>query len=91
MTMTDVQTSGVVLKDPTGNYFLLPLATLRQYRISEEHKAEMEQFIAGSDVAESEVQGFQHYTLDEWRVSFIKLGAAIQSFYDGYGIPLKLD
>jgi hypothetical protein len=44
--MTNAQTNMLVLKDNTGDYFLLPSATLEQGRVPEEHKAEIDQLIA---------------------------------------------
>jgi hypothetical protein len=45
-TMTDAQIGTLVLKDATGNYFLVAQATVEQGRVPEEHRAEVERLVA---------------------------------------------
>jgi hypothetical protein len=47
--MTDEQTTALVLKDGTGNYFLVPQEALEQGRVPEERKAQIEQLMREQD------------------------------------------
>ncbi|MGH2584381.1 MAG: hypothetical protein ACRDJE_05650 [Dehalococcoidia bacterium] len=47
--MTTEQATVLVLKDQSGDYFLLPEALLEQGRVPAEHTVEVEQLIADSD------------------------------------------
>jgi hypothetical protein len=49
--MTDAQTSVLVLQDEAGSYFLVPQPALERWRVAEEQVAEVERFIAESDVS----------------------------------------
>jgi hypothetical protein len=43
--MTNAEMNTLVLKDTAGQYCLVPLATIEQGRVLEEHKAEVERLI----------------------------------------------
>jgi hypothetical protein len=47
-TMTNAQTSTLVIKDQAGSYFLLPQETLERGRVPEERAAEVEQLLAAA-------------------------------------------
>jgi hypothetical protein len=49
--MTNEQTSTLVFKDATGNYFLVPQDALERGRVPEVRKAEVEQIIAAQGSA----------------------------------------
>lgn len=51
--MTTEAKNVIVCKDQAGEYFLLPQGTLEQYRVPEEHKAEVQRLLseAGGDVS----------------------------------------
>jgi len=49
--MTTDSQGTLVLKDEAGDYFLLPQTMLERGRVSEEHKAEVEQLIQDMDVS----------------------------------------
>lgn len=69
--MTNEQTSTLVLKDPMGNYYLVPVATLEQRQVPPEHTAEIERLIAAHD----DVQG--HVPLFVLVATLFGLGAQI--------------
>ena len=46
--MTNEQPISLVLKDATGNYFLLPLEAIEQGRVPAERRDELDQFIAAA-------------------------------------------
>jgi hypothetical protein len=51
MSMTDVQTDQpitLILKDQTGDYFLVPREVMERHRVPAEQKAEIEQALAGA-------------------------------------------
>ncbi|MGH2587105.1 MAG: hypothetical protein ACRDJE_19505 [Dehalococcoidia bacterium] len=54
---TDQQET-LVFKDQVGEYYLVPQETLEQGRVPTEHKAEIERFIAASEAAGGDVQGY---------------------------------
>ncbi len=51
--MTSEQTQVLIFKDQAGEYYLLPQETLERGRVSEEHKAEVERYLAD----QGDVQG----------------------------------
>jgi hypothetical protein len=52
MTPTNAPIDTLVLKNATGTYFLVPLATVEQGRVPEEHTAEVERLMAhGQDTS----------------------------------------
>ncbi|MGH2587104.1 MAG: hypothetical protein ACRDJE_19500 [Dehalococcoidia bacterium] len=59
--MTTEEKNVFVFKDQAGEYYLLPQETLKQGRVPEEHKAELEQIMAeaaAQDGADQDTQGF---------------------------------
>ena len=58
--MTQTKTGTLVVKDPTGSYFLVAQETLEQGRVPEERAAELEGAIASvaQGDAGGEVQGY---------------------------------
>jgi hypothetical protein len=50
-TMTQAQTNALVVKDSTGNLYLVAQETLEQGRIPEEHRAEVERMTSDEDTA----------------------------------------
>jgi len=47
--VTNTQGNTLVLKDQSGEYYLLQLETLDQCRVPAEHREELEQVLAGED------------------------------------------
>jgi hypothetical protein len=58
--MSETREGFMVFKNEAGDYFLVPLATLAEGRVAEEHKAAVEQAVesAQSGAGENDAQGF---------------------------------
>jgi hypothetical protein len=55
--MTNEQTITLVFKDQAGEYYLVPLETLAQGHVAQEHKAEVERLIAEGAAVDDDVRG----------------------------------
>ena len=62
ITMTNAQTSTLVVKTEAGDYFLVPWELVEQCRVPEEHKLEVDRLLAGSDDVSGYIVGAT-YTL----------------------------
>ncbi|MGH2602247.1 MAG: hypothetical protein ACRDJ9_23040 [Dehalococcoidia bacterium] len=49
--MTTDQIDTLIIKDQSGNYFLMPEELLKQGRVPEQHTAEVEQIVNDADVS----------------------------------------
>jgi hypothetical protein len=74
--MTTEQDMTMVFKDATGEYYLLPLETLKQGRVPAEQKAEVERLITEP----AEVQGYALPAL----LGLYYVGGAMLGFAVGY-------
>jgi hypothetical protein len=61
--MPDTQTATLVLKDQAGEYYLLPLETLAQCRISAEDTGEVERVLAEAEA--DDVAGYRDSRLPQ--------------------------
>jgi hypothetical protein len=90
--MTNDQTIGLVLRDGAGDYYLVPRETLERGRVPAEQRAEVEEWLA-----ESEVSGYSARNLYEVATTIVwavELGAntigkvlADMAFEASYGSP----
>jgi hypothetical protein len=80
--MTTTQANVLVLKDQSGNYFLVPEELLKQGRVPEEHKAEMEQLVNDADVSGHFLAQYALYCIARDAIVGVPLRGVIERFLE---------